>query len=207
MPNINLIAERREEKRRMERLSKQLFYAIGGSLGVLVAMGSYLLTQRITLQGDVAEADNRMAKLRPVIDEIERIKKETADKKPKVDTLEKARYDTLRWTLLFQAVAQSLPKDAWLTTIGAPEGEPVVVSLAGSAPTQAMAGQVALNLKTQSLFEKVELLSTSRIEKDSRFMFQINAPIKPIALPAAPPPAEEKKTAQAGRSEGEKSRV
>jgi Tfp pilus assembly protein PilN len=206
MPNINLIAERRQEKRRIERLSKQLFYTMGASLAVLVAVGSYLLTSRISLMGDVAEAEHRMEKLKPVIEEIERIKKETAEKKPKVETLEKARYDTLRWTMLFQAVAQSLPKDVWLTTMGAPEGEPITVSLAGSAPTQAIAGQVALNLKSQPLFEKVELLSTNLVEKDSRFMFQINAPLKVITPPAAPP-AEEKKTAQAAEGKGDSSRV
>lgn len=207
MPNINLIAERRQEKRRMERLSRQLFFTLSGSLAVFVAMGSYLLTARITLMSDVADADHRMDKLKPVIAEIEQVKKETADKQPKLQTLEQARYDTLRWTLLFQAVAESLPKDVWLTTIGAPEGEPVVVNLSGSAPTQTIAGQVALNLKKRPLFEKVEIPNTQRIEKESRFVFQITAQIKPIAIPAPPPPAEEKKTAQAEPGKGDKSRV
>ena len=195
MPNINLIAQRRQDKRRLERLSKKLFYAAGASLGIFVVVGSYLLTARISLQGDSAEADHRMSKLKPVIDEIERIQKESAEKKPKVETLEKAHYDTLRWTMLFQAVAQSLPRGVWLTTIGAAEGDPLVVSMAGSAPSQAVAGQVALNLKSQPLFERVELLSTNLVEKESRFVFQINAPLRAIALPVAPP--VEKKTASA----------
>ena len=208
MPNINLIAERRQEKRRIERLSRQLFFTLSSSLAIFVAMGSYLLTARITLMSDVADADHRMDKLKPVIAEIEQVKKETADKQPKLQTLEQARYDTLRWTLLFQAVAESLPKDVWLTTIGAPEGEPVVVNLSGSAPTQTIAGQVALNLKKRALFEKVEIPNTQRIEKESRFVFQITAQIKPITIPAPPPLAtEEKKTAQAEFGKGDKSRV
>ena len=208
MPNINLIAERRAEKRRMERLSKQLFYAMGASLAILVSVGSYLMTARFKQMGDVADADHRMDKVRPIIDEIDRVKKETSDKQPKVATLERARFDTLRWTLLFQAVAQSLPKDVWLTTIGAPEGEPIVVSLSGSAPSQAIAGQVALNLKSKPLFERVELLSTNLLDKGGRFGFQINAPIKPISLPAAPPPpAEAKKTAKVATDKGDNSRV
>lgn len=210
MPNINLIADRRAEKRRMERLSKQLFYTMGASVAVLVGVASYLITARFSLLGDVAEADRRMEKLRPVIAEIDQVKKVIADKQPKVETLERARYDTLRWTLLFQALAQSLPKDVWLTTLGAPEGEPLVVSLAGSAPSQAIVGQVALNLKAQALFERVELLSTSRVErveKDARFTFQINAPIKAIPLPQPSSPAAENKTAQAETNKGESSRV
>jgi Tfp pilus assembly protein PilN len=206
MPNINLILERRQEKRRMETLSKNLFFALGGSLAVLVAVGSYLLTARITLQGDVDDAQSKMDKLKPVLDDIDRIKKETAEKQPKVDTLEKARYDTLRWTMLFQAVAQSLPKDVWLTNMGAAEGDPLIFSLAGSAPSQTKASDVALNLKKQPLFEKVELLSTSRIEKDARFMFQITAPIKPVALPGAASTAENK-TAQSESTTGGSSRV
>lgn len=201
MPNINLILERRQEKRRMETLSRNLFFTLGGSLAVLVAVGSYLLTARISLMGDVADAEHKMDKLKPVLADIERIKKETSDKQPKVDTLEKARYDTLRWTMLFQAVSASLPKDVWLTNMGAAEGDPLVVSLSGSAPTQTKASDVALNLKKQPLFEKVELLSTSRVEKDARFIFQITAPIKPVLMPGAPP-TPENKTAQAEGSIG-----
>ncbi len=207
MPNINLIADRRQEKRRIERISKQLFFALGGSLAVFVATGSFLLASRITLMGDVAEADIRMEKLKPILAEIEQVKKETSEKQPKLETLEQARYDTLRWTLLFQAVAESLPKGVWLTTIGAPEGNPVTVNLTGSAPTQTIAGQVVLNLKKRSLFESVEIPNTSRVDKESRFTFQITAQIKPTVVPNAAPPTEEKKTAQATASQGDQSRV
>lgn len=189
----------------MESLSRNLFFTLGGSLAVLVAVGSYLLTARITLQGDVDDAQRKMDKLKPILADIDQIKRETAEKQPKVDTLERARYDTLRWTMLFQAVSASLPKDVWLTNMGAAEGDPLVVSLAGSAPSQTKASDVALNLKKQPLFEKVELLSTSRVEKDARFMFQITAPIKPVTLPASAPAPN--KTAQGETSTGGNGRV
>ncbi|MBB6049302.1 PilN domain-containing protein [Armatimonas rosea] len=213
MPNINLILERRQEKRRMETLSRNLFFTLGGSLAVFVAIGSYLVTERFTLQGDVDEAERKMEKLKPILADIDRIKKETADKQPKVDTLEKARYDTLRWTMLFQSVAESLPKDVWLTNMGAAEGDPLVVSLAGSAPSQSKASDLALNLRKQVLFEKVELLSTSRIEganhveKDSRFVFQITAPIKQVVMPTAAPAGPNKTAQSTETSTGGNSRV
>jgi Tfp pilus assembly protein PilN len=207
MPNINLIAERRQEKRRMERLSKQLFFTLGGSLAIFVAVGSYLLTARISQFGEVAEAEQRMEKLKPVIAEIDLIKKETADKEPKLATLEQARYDTLRWTLLFQSISESLPAQVWLSNLGAPDGEPVVVNLSGSAPTQTIASQLVLNLKKQPIFDKVEIPTTTRMEKENRFSFQITAQLKPIIAPkaVAPPPAGDgKKTAQAEANQGEK---
>ena len=207
MPNINLIAERRQEKRRMERLSRQLFFALGGSLAVFVAVGSYLLTARITLLGDVSDAEHRMEKLKPIIAEIDQVKKETSDKQPKLQTLEQARYDTLRWTLLFQAISESLPRDVWLTNLGAPTGDPIVVNLSGSAPTQTIASQVALNLKKLPIFEKVEIPTLTRIELESRFSFQITAQLKPIIAPSTAPPAPSQKTAQAPSESGDKSRV
>jgi Tfp pilus assembly protein PilN len=195
MPNINLIAERREDKRRMERLSKQLFYAMGTSLAIFVGVASYLLTERVKLAGDVAEADRRMEDLQGKLTLIENIRKEIADKKPKVETLERARYDTLRWTLLFQSIAQALPRDVWLNSMGATDSEPPVINLSGSAPSQETAGQITLNLKNQAIFSHVDLLSTNRTDKN-RFGFQITAPIKPVVLPTQAPPSEEKKTAQ-----------
>lgn len=207
MPNINLIAERRQEKRRMERLSRQLFFALGGSLAVFVAVGSYLLTARITLLGDVADAEHRMAKLKPIIAEIDQVKKETQDKQPKLQTLEQARYDTLRWTLLFQSISESLPRDVWLTNLGAPSGDPIVVNLTGSAPTQTIASQVALNLKKLPIFEKIEIPTLTRIEAESRFSFQITAQLKPIVAPSTTPAPAPQKTAQAPSESGDKSRA
>lgn len=206
MPNINLISERRDEKRRMETLTRQLFFGFSISVAALVSVGSFLLTERIGLSATIAEADAKMQKLQPALAEIDQVRKETSEKLPKVETLERARYDTLRWTMLFQSVSQALPHDVWLTTLGAPEGEQIVVTLAGSAPSQNVAAQVVQNLLKQPLFEKVEIPSTTRNDLDKRFGFQIVAYVKAIAIPQPAPPAQ-KKTAQAGQSEGDRSRA
>lgn len=201
MPNINLIAARRQEKRRMEKLTRQLFFGLSGTVAGFMAVASFFVTQHFALTGDMAEADTRMSKLQPKLDEIAQIKKETADKQPKVETLEKARYETLRWTLLYQAISNALPADVWLTTIAAPEGDPIVVTLAGSAPSQNVAAQTVQNLLKQPLFDKVEIPSINRNEIENRFLFQILAHIKPLEL-AKPAVPTEKKTAQEGQTEG-----
>ena len=207
MPNINLIAARRQEKRRMEKLTRQLFFALSRTVAGFVAVTSYFITQRFALVGDMAEADTRMSKLQPKLLEIDRIKKETAEKQPKVETLEKARYETLRWTMLFQSVSLSLPPDVWLTSLGAPEGDAIVVTLAGSAPSQIVAAQVVQNLLKQPLFDQVEIPSVNRNDLDKRVMFQILAHIRPLEIPKPPEPPAEKKTAQAGKQKGESRRV
>lgn len=206
MPNINLIAARRQEKRRLEKLTRQLFFATTGTVAGFVAVGSYFITQRFALMGDIAEANTHLSKLQPKLLEIEQIKKETADKQPKVETLEKARYETLRWTMLFQSVSLALPPDVWLTTLGAPDGEPIIVTLAGSAPSQNVAAQVVQKLLKQPLFEKVEIPSINRNDLDKRYVFQILAHIKPLEIPKASAPVE-KKTAQVGKNEGDHGRV
>lgn len=191
----------------MEALTRQLFFGFSLSVAGFVAVGSYLLTQRIGLVGSIAEADAKMQKLQPILAEIDRVRKETSEKLPKVETLERARYDTLRWTMLFQSISQALPPDVWLTTLGAPEAEQTVVTLSGSAPSQFVAGQVVQNLLKQPLFERVEIPSTTRNDQDKRFGFQILAYVKPIAMPPPAAPPAPKKTAQAGQSEGDRSRV
>ena len=116
MPNINLIAARREEKKRMERLTRQLFFGLAASVGALVVLVTYLGAERFKLNGELAEAQEKIQRLQPKLDEIARIQKDTNDLKPKVDTLQTAKSATLRWRVLMTAVSQAIPDNTFITT-------------------------------------------------------------------------------------------
>ena len=51
MPNINLISARREEKKRLETLTRQLFTGVAASAALLMLTGLYLGGRTLTLNG------------------------------------------------------------------------------------------------------------------------------------------------------------
>lgn len=212
MPNLNLIAARREEKKRLERNTRHLFVGLVGTVASVLVLVSALGAQRLTLKGELTQANAKMEKLKPVLDEISRIEKEAAELKPKVETLQTAKADTLRWRALYQVVSQSVPASAWLSGMSstAQNGE-TTLTLTGIAPSQTLVGECMTRLGQYPVFDKVELrfTQTAGAPEDpvQRVNFEIGAHLTPTA-----PKADEKakdegskgdaKTAQASGQEG-----
>lgn len=165
MPNINLIAERRARKQRVARLTKSAFFAMAGSLLGVVGMLSWTTAERIELSRDLAEADKRMDRLRPHLDEIARIQRRIADNRPKVETLENARLATLRWCAVFNSLPRTLPADTWLEKVDAlpadPQtGAPTRLTVHAVSRTQSQAGQAAVLMAAQPIFSQIDIRST-----------------------------------------------
>jgi Tfp pilus assembly protein PilN len=161
MPNINLIAARREEKKKVERLTRQLFFGLTGSIGVLVALGLYLTARELAMSGELREAEARMQTLQPKLDRIAQIEKEQTVLKPKVQTLQDAKGETLRWRAVLQAVSQSVPGETWLSGLSTSgNSEDTTINLAGVSASQTMVGETMLRLSVHPLFDRVELKYT-----------------------------------------------
>jgi Tfp pilus assembly protein PilN len=161
MPNINLIAARREEKKKLERLTRQLFFGLTGSIGVLVALGLYLTAKELAMSGELREAEARMQTLQPKLDRIKQIETDQVTLKPKVQTLQDARTDTLRWRAVLQAVSQSIPGDTWLSGLSTTgNSEDTSINLSGISASQTMVGETMLRLGVHPLFDHVELKYT-----------------------------------------------
>lgn len=160
MPNINLIAARRAEKRRMERLTRQTFFGMTASIMALVGLASWLTAQRLELGGRLAAAEKRMDRLKPALSEIDDIQRDMAEKKPKVETLETARLMTLRWCSLFNALSRSLPADTWVERMDSSGTENTQVTLNVVTRSQTFAGQTAVLMGAQPIFQDVNITST-----------------------------------------------
>ena len=55
MPNVNLIAVRRAEKKRLERNTRRLFLGLTAEVAALALVGSYLGARQIALRSSLAD--------------------------------------------------------------------------------------------------------------------------------------------------------
>jgi Tfp pilus assembly protein PilN len=200
MPNINLIAARRVEKRRMERLSRQVFFGMAASVGVLVMTGSVLVVQRIELASQLASADQKMTKLKPKLAEIARIRQETDERRPKVERLEEARNTTLRWCVLLNVLSRSLPAKTWIEQFESNGKGSPTVNLKVVTDSQTTAGQTASLLQSQPIFEDINIPGT-QTTAEGTVRFDVIARMKPFQLPGmsatTPTPTPSGQAAQA----------
>ena len=216
MPNINLIADRREEKKKLERLTRQLFFGLAGSAGALALLVILLGTQQLSTSGELADLNSRMQQLTPTLDRIKEFETETAELSPKVDTLQTARDATMRWRTLMQVVSQSIPQGAWLSSMSSDGTDLQNTSLrmSGVASSQTLVGQTMTLLQTHPyrMFDDVKLVFTTNSNAASetenpRYNFEITAHMTPPPTPAAPAKkdsetADGNKTAAAGQEGG-----
>jgi Tfp pilus assembly protein PilN len=218
MPNINLIAPRREEKKKLERAAGQLFVGLGSSVGVLLLLASYMAARHLSMNADMSSAEQRMEKIQPTLDEIERIKKETSDLIPKVEQLEAAKLQTLRWKAVFLALSKTTPRNTWLTQLSASEGDSPSLTIQGQTESQAQAANMNEALQRESVFQSVDIKGTDTVsvalpskpneapQQVQRIQFNLTAQLKPIqkAQPQEAPKDGATKTAQAtgGSSNG-----
>jgi Tfp pilus assembly protein PilN len=161
MPNINLIAARREEKKRLERITRQLFFGFAASVGVLFLLGTYLAASRLTLAADLADANAKMQKLQPTLDRIAEVEKQTQELRPKVDTLQTAKMETLRWRSIFTVISQSIPSSTWISSLSSTGGDVGTVTLNGTASSQTLVGDTMSRLNSHPVFDKIDLSFTN----------------------------------------------
>jgi Tfp pilus assembly protein PilN len=183
MPNVNLIAVRRAEKKRLERNARRLLLGLAAEAGVLVLLTSYVGARQLALRGALAEANGQLLKLQPTLDRIGQIEKDTAVLRPKLDTLQFAKADTLRWRAMLQIVSQSVPGNAWLSRITSVQNEDnTTITIAGTAGSQTLVGETMTRLGSFPVFDKVELaftqLSTTPRDPVQRVSFEIGASLK-----------------------------
>ena len=201
MPNINLIAPRRAEKKKVEQLTRQLFTGLVVSVGGFVLLTIYLGSRRVVLDTRLSEAKRKLAEQKPKLQQIADLEKAIAEVKPKVTTLEDAKRGTERYRGLFQVVSRSLPGNVWLGSMNSSGvADVTTVSMIGTSGSQTLVGELMTNLQKVPLFEKVDLKYTSlaaATEKSlERYSFQVDAKLIPPS--AAPVPAGTPETNPAG---------
>ncbi len=164
MPNINLVAARRDEKRQITALSRQLFVGLVASgvllFGVIAGWGIVLTSQG----AEIKSLDAKVAELKPKLDRIEQRKSDIAILKPKVETLDNARLSTLRWRAFMSVLSEATPPYVYYTSVTTSgDSANPSVSLKGIAPSNAIVGEVAqrLNNHGTSMFDDVVITQTT----------------------------------------------
>jgi Tfp pilus assembly protein PilN len=163
MPNINLIAARRAEKKRLEKLTRNLFFGLAASVGGFIVLSSYLGLQQLAMSTQLKEAEQALERLKPKKDRVAAIEADMKVLEPKLNTLAQAKRDTLRWPALMQSISQSVPGSTWLTNVGAQGGgdTPISLRLSGVSVSQSQAADTVLLLQKQPIFSDVSLVFTS----------------------------------------------
>lgn len=196
MPSINMIAVRREEKRRQEQNIRKLLYAILGEIGLVVAVAFVLTARILVTQNEINRLTSRVNALQPSVTTIQQLQSQTAALMPKVQTLDGAKADTLFWYKNFYAVTTSLPPKTWLTSLGtgaatgsvtvtpgAAGGDDPTLSLIGVAMSQAVVGETMLRMNQAPSLDHVDLafVQQQKLGKADAVGFQMTVHLKPEA--------------------------
>jgi Tfp pilus assembly protein PilN len=208
MPNINLIASRRQEQKKIEQTSRLLFFGLVGSLGVVGMLGTYLVAQNVSLATEKRQLESSIAKLQPVLDEIKTLEDQRDNMAPRVETLEIAQMETRRWCAYLHTVADSIPRGAWLNsmtcTLGKNPEDPAQIQLSGIAASKTLVSQTMMNLKNKApLLQNVTMQNSRTLPPvDGQTVtgetFNIQTSLASVVLP--PPPAKNQKEKTSGTS-------
>jgi Tfp pilus assembly protein PilN len=204
MPNINLIAARRQEQKKIEQLSRMLFVGLLTSIGIVGLLGTYLVAQNVSLATEKRQLEGSLAKLKPVLNEIKDLEDQRDQMQPKVETLEIAQMETKRWCAYLEAVATALPRGAWLnsmnSTIGNNAEDPALIQLSGVAESHEIVAETIRNLEKQRpLLQNATLKSERNLppangQTVSGKNFDIQTSLASVVIPPPPPPAKKEQS-------------
>lgn len=150
MPSINMIAPRRAEKKRLETNVSRLVLAIMVELAIIVSVSLLFVGQIIKTSSSISALNQQLDKITPRVNEINNFEKKSAALMPKIDTLNQAKVDTLRWCNVMNDLSVSLPSKTWLTRISTvpsqPETSDITVNLNGVSADQSLVGETMLRM-------------------------------------------------------------
>jgi Tfp pilus assembly protein PilN len=193
MPSINMIASRRAQKRKLETNVRKLVWVLMAEFVLAILLGGWLCTKLYTTRGSIAELNQQLSKLDPIIAEIKTYDTKTGDLLPKLGLLNEAKVSTMRWYNILDKLTESLPTPTYLTQITSSEklvstgsGKDktsdimTTVSVQGSTSTQSKVGETMLRLGEIPEFDGVSL-NYSRLDTNGgidTLSFQMNATVK-----------------------------
>lgn len=212
MPSINMIAVRREEKRRQEQNIRKLLYSILAEVALVIMVTSVMLGRILVTENQINRLSDRLKTLQPSVTKIQQLQSQTAALLPKVETLDGAKADTLFWYENLYAVTASLPPKTWLTAIGtggpagqgpatpgASSGDDPTLNISGIAMSQAVVGETMLRMNQSPSLDHVELafVQQQKIGPMDAVGFQMTVHLKPETAPAKSTGKADVKTAEA----------
>jgi len=157
MPYINLIHEQRQAaKAEANKTRTALFSFVGVTTLSLLLAGTQVIAKETT-EGETANLKKNLARIQPMLKEIDSMKAELASLRPRLETLENATAQTEKWNQILQHMRSSTPEALWLTDIRSKTGKPsdgVQFTIKGKT----IKGDVS-NQRVSELMQKMELCS------------------------------------------------
>jgi len=174
MPSINMIANRRAEKKRQAMNVRKLVYGISAEIGCVLVATSVLYLHMVNVRGQVSDLSGQIQKLEPKVNAIDDLEKQTQLLTPKVTTLDTG----------------SLPEKAWLTSLaaagsgGAPgsaSGADPTVQLSGQSLDQSQVGEAMLRMNQSPGLDHIDLafVQQQKTGDQSTVAFQMTVHLKP----------------------------
>ncbi len=189
MPSVNMIAPRRAEQMRLERDMRRLLVVIMAELVLAVGLGGWTCTKLLTTRSRTSELKLQLARLQPVVRQIENYENATKKLMPKLELLNAAKDQTMTWCSMLDRLTQSLPQSTYLTRVTTAlsdkKNEGAKVTLTGISISQTKIGETMMRLHAIPDFEEVDLHFTQPtvVRKASAIEFEIGAAIKSTPSP------------------------
>lgn len=163
MPYINLIHDYCALRKKQEQKAKTALIALLSVSAVSVVGMGTLLIMRENVRGQAAAVKAVIARIQPIMNDIDAAKKQMAVLGPKLTSLQDAQSITRHWTNALGHFSKNVPTGVWLTAIKsqqkAKEGN-VEVTLNGVSLKQEGVGDLMLRMKGLKDFTDVQLKFT-----------------------------------------------
>jgi len=189
MPSVNMIAPRRAERMRLERDMRRLLVVIMAEIVLAVGLGGWTCTKLLTTRNRTSELKLQLARLQPVVKQIEGYEKATKKLMPKLELLNAAKDRTMTWCSILDRLTQSLPQSTYLTRVSTEQSNKknggAKVTLNGVSISQSKIGETMMRLQNIPDFKEVDLHFTQPtvVRKASAIEFEIGAVIKGAPSP------------------------
>ncbi|MBL8041132.1 MAG: PilN domain-containing protein [Chthonomonas sp.] len=163
MPYINLIHDYCALRKKQEQKAKTALIALLSVSAVSVVGMGTLLIMRENVRGQAAAVKAVIARIQPIMNDIDASKKQMSVLGPKLTSLQDAQSITRHWTNALSHFSKNVPGGVWLTAIKsqqkAKDGN-VEVTLNGVSLKQEGVGDLMLRMKGLKDFTDVQLKFT-----------------------------------------------
>ena len=185
MPSINMIAARRAEKKRLEKLVTTVFLVVIGEIVITLAVVGFMTARVHAANVAIRGLDSKLTELQPTVDKIHRYEIEIKKLEPRLDLLCESREQTLLWYTILQDLGRSMPEKTWLTSVSTGRvqagagntGTSVpALNLTGQSVSQRLVGETMLRLNKFPEFRRVDLNYTQEGNEECNTLeFQVTA--------------------------------
>lgn len=177
---LNLVRRRREQRRRLERITREVFWSCVFVLSGLILYVLYSSIHIYSLQGDRRELEAKVEELTPLVRHVDSLQKEIDSLSPLVQSIQTYRMDVLQWEGLFWGLGNLLPPGVWLVSVvfSPLDEKSLKVDLNGRALNYSQVGELMMRIQASGNYQDVSLKSSGLTSVGGRDIVQFQLELK-----------------------------